>query len=95
MCQRMKNQTEALAGKLMMNKVPEKIWTHLIVNFIMKLLLIVEKNAILVICNRLSKMAHFVITTKEITVEGLARLFKDNMWKLHKLLKSMISNKKP
>jgi len=35
----------------------------LIVDFIKKLLLLVEKDAILVVCNRLSKMAHFVVTT--------------------------------
>ena len=29
------------------------------------------------------------------SVEGLARLFRDNVWKLHGLLKSMISDKEP
>jgi len=52
---------------------------HLIVDFIIKLLLVVGKNVILVMCNRLFKMAHFVATTEEITVEGLARLFRNNM----------------
>jgi len=28
-------------------------------------------------------------------VEGLARLFRDNVWKLHGLPKSMISDKEP
>ena len=50
---------------------------------------------ILVVCNRLSKMAHFVATIKETTVEGLARLFRDNVWKLHGLPKSVISNRRP
>ena len=35
-CQKMKNRTEALAGKLMMNEVLEKVWTHLTVDFITK-----------------------------------------------------------
>ena len=47
---RMKNRIEILAEKLMTNKIPEKAWTHLIVNFIYKLLLVLEKNAILVDC---------------------------------------------
>ena len=29
------------------------------------------------------------------SVEGLARLFRDNIWKLHELPKSMISDKGP
>ena len=49
----MKNKTEASAKKLMTNKVLEKSWTYLIVNFITKLLLVAEKNTILVACDRL------------------------------------------
>ena len=45
----------------------------------MKLLLVARKNVILVVCDRLSKMAHFVATTEETTVEELVRLFRDNM----------------
>jgi len=33
--------------------------------------------------------------TEKITVEGLARLFRDNMWKLYRLLKSVILNRRP
>jgi len=51
----------------------------LTVNFITKLLLVAEKDAILVVCNRLSKMAYFVATTEGTLAEGLARLFRDNM----------------
>jgi len=40
-------------------------------------------------------MSHFVATTEKTTVEGLAKLFRDNMWKLHGLLESMISNRGP
>ena len=94
-CQRMKNRTKAPAGKLMANEVPEKVWTHLIVDFIMKLLLVAGKDAILVVCNRLSKMAHFVATIEETTVEGLTRLFKDNVWKLYGLPESIISDRGP
>ena len=78
-CQRMKNKTEALAEKLMTNEVPEKTWTYLTVDFITKLLLVVGKDAILVVCNKLSKIAYFVATTEGTLAEGLVRLFRDNM----------------
>jgi len=45
----------------------------------MKLPLVAEKDAILVVCNRLSKMIHFVATTEETSVERLARLFRNNV----------------
>ena len=64
------------------------------VDFIIKLLLIARKNAILVICNKLSKIAYFVVITEEILVERLVRLFRDNIQKLYKLLKSMILDKR-
>ena len=76
-----------------MNKVLEKALIYLIVNFIPKLPLVAEKNAILVVCNQLSKIAHFMVITERTSVEGLVRQFQDNVWKLHKLLESVISNR--
>ena len=61
----------------------------------MKLPLVAGRDVILVMCDQLSKMAHFVATTKRTLAEGLARLFRDNIWKLHRLLESVISNKEP
>ena len=66
-------------GKLKLSEVPQKMWTHLTVNFITKLPVVAGKDAILVVCDRLSKMMHFVATTEETTVEGLARLFRNNV----------------
>jgi len=85
LCQRMKNRMKELAGKLKLSEVPEKLWTHLIVDFIMKLLVVAEKDAILVVCNKLSKIMHFVATTEGTSAKELARLFRDNVWKLHGL----------
>ena len=82
-------------GKLIVNEVPEKVWTHLMVDSITKLPLVAGKDVILVVYDRLSKIAHFVATTKETTAEGLTRLFRDNMWKLHRLPESVISDRGP
>ena len=90
LCQRMKNRTEEPAGKLKLGEMPKKLWSHLTVDFITKLPVVAGKDAILVVCDRLSKMAHFVATTK-----GLARLFQDNVWKLHGLPESVVSDRGP
>jgi len=55
----------------------------------------VEKDVILVVCDRLSKIAHFVATTEKTSAEKLVRLFRDNLWKLHRLLESVISDRGP
>ena len=95
LCQRMKNRMEEVAGKLKLSGVSEKLWTHLMVDFIMKLLIVARKDAILVVCNRLSKMMHFVAIIEEMSVEGLVRLFRDNVWKLHGLPESIVSDRGP
>jgi len=40
-------------------------------------------------------MVHFISTTKKTSAEGLARLFRDNVWKLYGLPKSIISDRGP
>ena len=93
LCQRMKNRMEEVVEKLKLSKILEKSWIHLTVDFITKLPIVAGKDAILVVCNQLSKMMYFVATTKGILVEGLAKLFRINMWKLHRLPESVVSDR--
>ena len=86
---------EILAEKLMANKMLKKLQIYLIVEFITKLLLVVENDAILVVCNKLSKIAYFVVTTERISVEELVRLFSNNIQKLYGLLKNVILDREP
>ena len=79
LCQRMKNKTEKIVGKLKLSEVPEKLWTHLIVDFITKLPVVARKDAILVVCDMLSKIVHFVTTTEGTLAEELARLFRNDV----------------
>ena len=66
-------------GKLKLEKVPEKLWTHILVDFITKLLIVTRKDVILVVCDRLSKITYFIATTEGTIAEGLVRLFRDNV----------------
>ena len=68
---------------------------HISADFITKLPLAQGYNSILVVVDRLTKMVYFVPTIEKTSVEGLARLFKDNVWKLHGLPESIISNRGP
>ena len=69
----MLDRMEEVAEKLKLSEIPEKPWTHLMVDFIMKL----------------------PVVMKGISAERLARLFRDNMWKLHRLPESIVSNRGP
>ena len=49
----------------------------------------VEKDVILVVCDKLSKMAYFVATTEKTLAKGLAHLFRDNIWRLQQIKHSV------
>ena len=91
----MKNRTEVPTEKLKLGEILEKPWTYLTVDFITKLLLVAGKDAILVVCDRLSKMTHFVTTTKGTLAKELVRLFINNIWKLYRLLESVVLDRGP
>jgi len=94
-CQHNKNRTEQPAGKLMPNSILEKPWVHISADFITKLPLAQGYDSILVVVDWLTKMAHFIPTTEKTLAEGLARLFRDNVWKLHRLPESIILDRGP
>jgi len=79
----------------MPNSIPEKPWTHISADFIMKLPLAQGYDSILVVVDILTKMVHFIPTTEKTLAEELARLFRDNVWKLHGLPESIISDRRP
>ena len=64
-------------------------------DFITKLPVVAGKDAILVVCNRLSKMTYFVAITEGTSAEGLVRLYQNNVWKLHGLPESVVSDRGP
>ncbi len=50
-------------------------------------------NSILVVVDRLTKMAHYIPTHETITSEGVARLYLDHVFRLHDLPDSIISDR--
>ena len=59
----------------MPNVIPEKLWSHILADFITKLPLAQRYDAILVVCDCFSKMVYFIATTEKTLAEGLAKLF--------------------
>jgi len=79
----------------MSNSIPKKPWAHISADFITKLPLAQGYDSILVVVDQLTKMVHFIPTTEKTSAEGLARLFRDNIWKLHGLPESIILDRGP
>ena len=66
---------------------------YILADFITKLLLAQGYDLILVVVDRLIKIVYFISTTERTSAKGLARLFRDNMWKLYRLPESIISDR--
>jgi len=79
----------------MPNSILKKPWSHILANFITKLPLAQGCNLILVVVDRLIKMAHFIPIIEKTIAGGLVRLFRDNVWKLYSLPESIISDRGP
>ena len=79
----------------MPNPIAEEPWKHISADMIVKLPESKGQDSILVVCDQHSKQAHFIPTSKETSSAGLARLFLHNVWKLHGLPDSIISDRGP
>ena len=76
----------------MPNRIPYRRWQIISVDLIMELPQSHSYDSILVAVDWLSKRAHFIPTTSDVTSLGVARLFRDGVWKLHGLPEEVISD---
>ena len=83
------------ARKWRLNTVPKRQQQYILVDSITKLLVLRGYDSILVVCNRFSKILHFIITREKITVEELVKLFRNNVQKLYGFPESVILDKGP
>src|SRR5882724_1842819 len=92
LCNHMKTFPTPLTGRLVPNRVPDHCWKIISVNLITELPQSHGYDAIMVVVDYLSKRAHIIPMTSDITASGVAWLFRDHIWKLHGLPKEVISN---
>ena len=93
-CQRNKASTQRPFGTATPLPVPESQWADISMDFITHL----PKTrsgytAIFVVVCRLSKMAHFIATHDTATAEATAKLFRDRVFCLHGMPKSIVSDR--
>ena len=94
-CARIKPVHHAPYGLLKPMQVPVTRWSSVSMDFITGLPKSgpQQHDAILVIVDRLTKMAHYIPTHESVTSEGTARLYFDNIFRLHGLPDSLISDR--
>ena len=94
-CNRTKTFPAMPSGKLIPTQIPKDIWQIITVDLITGLPESQGHDSIMVVVDRLSKMVHLVPTNATLSSEGLARLFRDNVWKHHGLPEQVISDRGP
>jgi len=52
-------------------------------------------DAIVVIIDQFTKMIQLKATTTNISLEGIAKIYRDDIWKLHEVLKKILSDRGP
>ena len=91
-CQQMKTFPEKPKGKLSPDETPQNIWQYISVDLITQLPPSLGHNTIMVVVDCLSKCIRLAPTNKEVTLEGVARIFRDMVWRNFGLLEVVISD---
>ncbi|CAI7878064.1 unnamed protein product [Closterium sp. NIES-53] len=95
-CQAMKSSRQRLAGLLQPLKPPERSWQHVTMDYVTGLPAGASGNdSVLVVVDRLMKMAHFTPCRTTITSKETAKLFISTVVRLHGLPSTIISDRDP
>lgn len=92
-CQRIKPSRHSPYGHLKPLMIPQARWSSISMDFITGLPLSNGYDMILVVVDRLSKMAHFVPCLSTLDSAGFAKLFVTNIYKLHGLPLDIVSDR--
>ncbi|QRW10290.1 Retrotransposable element Tf2 protein [Ceratobasidium sp. AG-Ba] len=92
-CQRSKGHKQYAPQKPL--PIPQKPWEDIAYDFIVKLPESQGMDSILVVIDCFSRQAHFIPCLESTNAEGVADLFIKEIWKLHGLPKTTVSDRGP
>jgi hypothetical protein len=94
-CQCNKGETVKSPGTLQPLLIPPTIWKDISMDFITGLPKLDNKSVIVVVVDRLSKYAHLCALQHPFTTSTVAQIFMDQVFKLHGMPHSIVSNHDP
>lgn len=92
-CQTVKYETTHLAGLLQPLPIPQQPWTATAMDFIEGMPKSKGHDVILVVVDCLTKFGNFIPLSNPYTASTVAELFMTNVFKLHGLPKSVVSDR--
>jgi hypothetical protein len=93
--QRNKGETIKSLGTLQFLLIPPSIWRDISMDFIVGFPKLGNKSVIMVVVDRLSKYAHLCALQHPFTTSTVAQIFMDQVFKLHVMLHSIVSDHNP
>jgi hypothetical protein len=94
-CQRNKGETVKSHGTLQPLPIPPVIWRDNSMDFIVDLPKLRNKSVIMVVVDHFSKYAHFCSLQHPFIVSTVAQRFMDQVFKLHVMPHSIVSDRDP
>jgi hypothetical protein len=94
-CQLNKGETVKSLGTLQLLPIPPAIWRDISMDFITGLPKLGNKSFIMVVVDHLSKYAHFFSLQHPFTTSTVAQIFMDQVFKLHGMPHSIVSDHDP
>jgi len=92
-CQRTKVLRHAPYGLKKPTEAPDRLWKSISMDFISDLPKSKGDDAMLIVIDRLTKMAHFLPCTKEMDARQFSELFMREIFRLHGLPKELITDR--
>lgn len=92
-CERCKGENSFPAGLLQPLPIPQQAWQHIALDFFEELPKSEGKDIISVVVDRFTKYSHFIPLAHPFAAIQVARLFLDNVYKLHGPPESIVSDR--
>jgi len=82
-------------GKLHLLGIPEGLWQEISINIIGPLPKSNNKDAIVIIVDQFTKMIRLKIMTIAVSSQDIAKIYRNEIWKIHGVLQKILSNQGP
>jgi len=94
-CRQNKVQHQKKAGELHPLEIPEGPWQEISIDIMGPLPKSNEMDAIVVIVDQFTKMIRLKVTTMNVSSEGITKIYRDKIWKLHGIPRKILSDRRP
>ena len=94
-CQQNKVQHQKKAGELHPLEIPQGLWQEISIDIIVPLPKSNRMDTIVVIVDRFMKMIRLKATMTNVSLEGIAKIYRDDIWKLHGIPRKILSDRGP